>query len=322
MAGFDYYDILGVEKGASADKIKKAYRKLAMKYHPDRNKGDKEAEEKFKRVSEAYAVLSDPQKRKNYDMFGSEGFHQRFSREDIFRGFNFQDIFRDSGGSIGEDLFSRLFGFQSQGAQSGFPFGGGVFQSESFSRMGDDVGRHIHRKRPPFRGKNIVYRLGLSLEEIVHGGYKNIQINTGSGVDEISVKIPLGIAAGKKLRVAGKGQPGSAGAPRGDLLLEVDILTHPVFSREGDNLYMSAPVKLTEALLGTAITISTFQGMRKIKVPPGTQPNTKIRLRGHGIPRMGKKTKGDLYVSIQVNLPKTLSAAQKKLVEKMSDEGF
>jgi curved DNA-binding protein len=321
MAGFDYYKILGVDKNASVKEIKKAYRKLAMKYHPDRNKGNKEAEEKFKQVSEAYAVLSDPQKRKNYDMFGSEGFQQRFSREDIFRNFNFQDVFQDLGGSVGEDVFSRLFGFQSRGKPSGFSFTGGGFKSDPFSGMRGGFGQHSQRARP-IKGKNIIHRLPLTLDEVFQGGKKKISINTGGAVEEISVKIPQGIDAGKKLRIAGKGGQGSSGTPRGDLLLEVDILPHPIFRREGNDLFMNHHIKLSEALLGTSIIISAFEGKRKIKVPPGTQPNTKIRLKGQGIPVMGKKTRGDLYVSIQVTLPKTLSSAQKKLVEKLADEGF
>lgn len=321
MAGFDYYKILGIEKNASVTEIKKAYRKLAMKYHPDKNKGDKGAEEQFKKISEAYAVLSDPEKRKKYDMFGSEGFHQRFSQEDIFRNFNFQDLFRDIGGSSGDDIISRLFGFQSGGKPSGFSFSSRGFQSDPFSGMGRGFNRQFHRT-PPTKGKNIVHRIPMTLEEIFHGGRKKIKINTGSGMEEINVKIPPGIAAGKKLRIAGKGQPGTAGGPRGDLLLEIDIQPHPVLKRKGDDLYMDHTIKLTEALLGTTITISTFEGIRKVKVSPGTQPHSKIRLKGHGIPRMGSKTKGDLYVSIHVTLPKTLSSEQKELVQKLADEGF
>ena len=317
MAGLDYYKLLGVGKDASSAEIKKAYRKLAMKYHPDKNKGNKEAEEKFKQISEAYAVLSDAEKRKNYDMFGSEGFHQRFSQEDIFRNFSFQDV----GGSLGEDLLSRLFGFKSSGKSSAFSFSSGGSQSDIFSNPGGGFSQQFHRPRPK-KGRNIKYRLPVTLEEVFHGGQKKISINTGSTIDEINVKIPPGIPAGKKLRVAGKGQPGSAGAPRGDLLLEIDVQPHPVFKRQGDDLLMNYSIKLSQALLGTSITISTFDGIRKVRVPQGTQPNTKIRLKGCGIPKMGKTTRGDLYVSIQIALPKTLSSNQKKLVEKLADEGF
>jgi curved DNA-binding protein len=321
MAGLDYYKILGIEKNASTAEIKKAYRKLAMKYHPDKNKGNKEAEEKFKKISEAYAVLSDSQKRKNYDMFGSEGFHQRYSTEDIFRNFNFQDLFQDLGGSSGDDILSRLFGFQSGGKPSRFSFTSHGFQSDPFSGRGGGFTRQFHHTQPT-KGKPVVHQIPVTLEEIFHGGRKKIKINTGNGMEEISVKIPPGIAAGKKLRIAGKGQPGTAGGPRGDLLLEIDIQPHPVFKRKGDDLYMDHTIKLTEALLGTTITISTFEGIRKVKVPPGTQPNTKIRLKGHGIPKIGSKTKGNLYVSIQVTLPQTLSSEQKELVKKLADKGF
>ncbi len=256
MAGLDYYKILGVEKSASTGEIKKAYRKLAMKYHPDRNKGNKEAEEKFKQISEAYAVLSDTEKRKKYDMFGSEGFRQRYSQEDIFRNANFGDIFKDLGGGAGgDDLLGRPFGFQSQGKHSGFSFKSSGFSGDPYSGIGGGFGAQKRHARP-MKGQSILHRLPVTLEEVINGGKKKIGINTGSAVEEISVKIPPGIADGKKLRISGKGQPGSHGTPRGDLLLEVDIQHHPTFKREGDDLVMKYPIKLTEALLGTSTSKS------------------------------------------------------------------
>ena len=321
MVENDYYKILGVEKNASVEKIKKTYRKLAMKYHPDKNKGDQGAEEKFKQISEAYAVLSDSKKRKSYDMFGREGFQQRFSQEDIFNNANFQDIFQGLGDSFGDDLLGRLFGAQSRGRSSRFSSNTGGCQSHTFSGMGDGSAHQCHRSRPKTK-KNILHRFPVTLEEVVHGGHKKIGINIGGTLEEISVKIPPGIADGKKLRVTGKGQLGSPGAPRGDLLLEIDIQPHHLFKRKGCDLFMSHSIKLTEALLGTTITLSTFEGMRKVKISPCTQPNTKIRLKGHGVPILGKKTKGDLYVSISVTFPKTLSVTQKKFIEKLAKEDF
>lgn len=253
-------------------------------------------------------------------MFGSEGFHQRFSQEDIFRNFNFQDLFQGLGGSHEEDIISRLFGFHSGGKPSRFSFTSHGSQYDPFSSVGGFT-RQFHRAQPT-KGEPIVHRFPVTLEEVFHGSRKKIKINTGSGVEEISVKIPPGIAAGKKLRIAGKGQPGTAGGPRGDLLLEIDIQPHPVFKRKGDDLYMDHTIKLTEALLGTTITISTFEGVRKVKIHPGTQPHSKIRLKDHGTPKMGSKAKGNLYIFIHVTLPQTLTSDQKELVKKLADEGL
>ena len=197
MPETDYYKILGVNKNASDEELKKAYRKLAMKYHPDHTKGDKNAEEKFKKISEAYAVLSDKEKRKQYDTFGSTGFQQRYSQEDIFRGFDFGDIFRE-------------FGFGGAG-----PFGGGgmkfSFGSES------PFGGSQRQQQAQTKGSDLVYELPLTLQEVATGTSKTVSFQHQGRSEKITVKIPKGMISGKKLRVAGKGESSPYGGARGDL---------------------------------------------------------------------------------------------------------
>ncbi len=303
MASKDYYEMLGVSKTASDEEIKRAYRKLAMKYHPDRNANKKEAEERFKELNEAYAVLSDKEKRKQYDTFGKEGFHQRFTQEDIFRGFDF------------EDIFSSLFG------------GRGRRESRSAGRGGFDFGDVFSRAyqgggRASQKGEDALYELPLTLEEAAFGGEKRISIPKNGKVEEINVKIPAGIPSGKKLRVAGKGMEGRSGGPAGDLYLQISIRPHPVFDREGDDITVEKEIGFSEAVLGTTIEVPTLEGTKKVTIPPGTQSHTKMRLRGQGIPHFRGTGKGDEYVKVIVRVPKRVSDKSRKLIEELSKENI
>jgi curved DNA-binding protein len=304
----DYYQLLGVEKGASAEEIKKAYRKLAMKYHPDHTKGDKAAEEKFKKISEAYAVLSDKKKRKEYDTFGAEGFQQRFSQEDIFRGFDFGDIFREFG--FGGDFFSG----RGRGSSSGmrFNFGGG-------SPFGPQAGQQQAR----MKGSDLVYELPLTLKEVANGTTKTVSLQHQGYSQKVTVKIPKGLISGKKLRLAGKGSPSPVGGPPGDLFIQAKVLNDPSYRAEAYDLHMKQELKLSEAVLGTSISVSTLDDKElSLKIPPGTRPGTKMRMPGHGLPHMKGNKKGDLYVKIQIKLPRQLTDEQKKLIEKLAETGL
>ncbi len=299
MPESDYYKVLGVNKNASDSEIKKAYRKLALKYHPDQTKGDKQAEAKFKQVSEAYAVLSDKEKRQQYDTFGSAGFQQRYSQEDIFKGFDFADVFRE-------------FGFGGKGGKGGFSFnfgGGSPFGGRS-------------RQAAP-RGADLVYEIGLTLQEVATGVQKTISYTHAGKSEKITVKIPRGMTTGKKLRLSGKGEVSPYGGSPGDLYIKASLMEDSVFSVEGHDLHLNREIKLTDAILGTTLPAPTIEGKAlSLKIPPGTRHRTKMRLAGHGLPQMNGGEKGDLYVTILVSIPKILTPSQKKLIDQLADEGL
>jgi curved DNA-binding protein len=320
MPNKDYYKILGLNKSASPEDIKKAYRKLAMKYHPDRNKSNKAAEEKFKEISEAYAVLSDSEKKKQYDMFGAEGFQQRYSQDDIFSNFDFSNIFKEFGfGNIGgskrgggSGIFNHIFSGASRRSSYGA-------QSDPYSSIFTNFGG----RTGAFKGQDVIYELPLHLQDIIKTEQKTISYNLGGINQQIKVKIPAGIADGKKLRVAGKGQPGPEGGPSGNLYIKIKILDHPIFHREGDDLYINREIKFSEAALGTKIEVPTIDGKRlSLKIPTGTQSGSKMRLRRHGMPRMNGGGRGDEYVKINVAVPKKLNKKQKGLLEELKDLGL
>jgi curved DNA-binding protein len=326
MAKRDYYEVLGVKKTATEDEIKKAFRKLAMKHHPDRNPGNKQAEERFKEINEAYAVLSDAKKRQQYDQFGPSGFSQRYSQEDIFRGFDISDLLKDLGFSFGraggssrrgrtpyggfEDLFGGFQRGQAGGPQPGDfrdIFSGGGYQDQGpFGQKGQDLNSELH----------------LSFEEAARGTEKKVRLSKGNRIEEVSVKVPAGIESGKKLRLAGKGADGRGGGQAGDLYLKVNVAEHPVFKREGSDIVVDKEIKFSDAVLGTSIEVPTLEGNKTIKVPPGTQSNSRIRLKGFGLPRLHDGGKGDELVRILIKYPRNLNDRQKKLIEELKKEGF
>ena len=304
MSGKDYYATLGVDRQASQDELKKAYRKLAMKYHPDRNTDDKAAEEKFKAISEAYAVLSDTEKRKQYDMYGAEGFRQRFSQEDIFNSFDLGAIFGDLG-------LGGKFGFDVRSI-----FGGGGGRSGGFNPFG---GQQQVRAQ---RGQNIEQELTIGFHEAFSGGERSLHLSGPEGRDVISVKIPAGITTGKKLRVRGKGHPGAHGGPTGDLMLKIAVAEHPIYRLNGLHVEMDVEIPLTAGALGASVDIVTPGGdERSLKVPPGTGSGTRMRIRGEGFPGRND-TRGDLYVRLMIGAPSELTDAQRTHLEALRDSGL
>ncbi len=304
MATRDYYNILGMNKNSSDGEIKRAYRKLAMKYHPDRNPNRKEGEERFKEINEAYAVLSDKEKRKQYDTFGAEGFRQRFTQEDIFRGSDMEEILSSLFGGRGKREFRY-------GRRGGFDFGD-LFGQTTYQDMG----------RMPQKGEDILYELTISLEESAFGGEKRISYRKNGKMEEVSVKIPRGIPSGKKLRLAGKGIEGKNGGPPGDLYLQINIKGHSFFIREGDDLIVDKEINFSEAVAGATVEVPTLEGKKIVRVPPGTQSHTKMRLKGLGVPHFQGEGRGDEYVKVIVKVPKKLTEKSRKLIEELAKEGI
>ncbi|NIQ98132.1 MAG: J domain-containing protein [Desulfuromonadales bacterium] len=296
----DYYQVLGLDKNAGEDEIKKAYRKLALKYHPDKNPGDSKAEERFKEITEAYAVLSDPEKKRQYDQFGDADFQQRYSQEDIFRGFDVGDIFREFGFGT-EDIFGTIFG--GQGRAGGSPFG---FDA---------------RQQRAVKGQDYSMRIDIPFRQAILGGERQISYRHGASSEQIKVRIPPGVENGQKLRVAGKGGPSPQGGPAGDLFLEIHVQPDRVFSRSGDDLEVAVKVPFSGACLGTSVEVPTLEGTKKVKVPAGMQSGGKIRLKGHGVPRL-QGARGNLFAIIEIEVPKPLTEEQKEAVEHLRRVGL
>ena len=276
----DYYEVLGVNKKASPEDIKRAYRKLAVKYHPDKNPGDKNAEDKFKEASNAYQVLSDPEKRKIYDIRGHAGVH-----DSGFQGFtNFDDIFSQFGDIFGQEIFGNF---------------GDVF-GDVFTRRGS----RIHTRS----GGDLQTKLTISFEESVFGAEKQIRVDNRT----ITVKIPAGIKDGQTLRLTGQGKSVNGGN-RGSLHAKISVQPHSNFKREDLNLVTQITVPFTLAALGGKIRLPMLREQVELKIPPGTQPDQQLRLRGRGINDASGR-KGDLRVEIKVEIPRSLTKKQKELL--------
>ena len=289
----DYYDALGVSRNADERTIKKAFRKLAAKYHPDKNQGDAKAEEKFKEFNEAYAVLSDPDKRRQYDTMGQAAFQNRFNRDDIFSGFDFAQAFGDAG-------FNFNFG-GGRGRRQGNPF-------QQHSMSGQDVEQNIE----------------IGFEEALRGGTRSISIQMRDGSkEEMEVKIPVGIESGKKLRIKGKGLSVVPRGPRGDLYLKIKVAAHPSIRRRGRHLEVDAQVSLSTLLLGGDTTVCSLDSEHTVRVPELTPPGAKLRLKGLGVPAStGHKEPGHLYIVLRLCLPDELSSEERALVEQLRESGL
>ncbi len=310
----DYYKILDVERSASADEIKKAFRKKAMEHHPDRASDKVAAEAKFKEANEAYAVLSDPEKRQQYDRFGAEGFGRRFSQEDIFSNFDFgsvQDIFGGGGG--GGDIFSKIFGgFGGFGGSGGASCGGGSCGCN-------------HQTGGPPRGQDARSEITVGFEEAALGGERQITLQVpGQGTRSLKVKIPAGTRDGSKLRLKGQGAPAQAGGQAGDLYLEIKVAPDPRFRRRDEHdLEVDVTLPVLELILGGSVEVPTLRdGIKKVKIRPGTQPGTTIRLPGFGLPTIKKAGQGDLFALLRTVVPDQLSDEQKTLFEQLRESGL
>lgn len=310
----DYYEVLGVSKNADAKEIKRAYRKLAKKYHPDTNPNDKDAEQRFKEVTEAYNVLSDTEKKKLYDQFGfaafEEGGGQGYTQGQHTGGWNSQGFDFGNGGQYREfhfengnmdDIFGDIFGdIFHEGSQTGFKGG--------FGRRTGSSQR---------KGRDMTADIGVTFEEAAFGCSKRISFENGQS-QSLEVKIPAGIADGQSIRLRGKGYAGSGGAQAGDLLLKVHVAEKPGYERKGMDVYTTENIPYTTAALGGNVVFHTLYGDVQCKVPAGTQSGSKIRLKKKGIVSMkDSSVYGDAYVTIQIAVPKNLSALERQKLQEL-----
>lgn len=346
MSKRDYYEILGVSRTATEIEIKKAYRGMAVKHHPDKNPDDHTAEDKFKEAAEAYAVLSDSQKRASYDRFGHQGvgagaggFEPGFSNiEDIFDIFGFGDMFGQRGGrrttvqrgsdlrydleitledaASGKDEKLRIPRLETCGECDGKGSEKGTQPETCISCGGGGQTRYqqgffsVMRTCPNCSGKG----------QIIKAPCKTCR---GAGRIEkektMELKIPAGVETGSRLRVAGEGEAGVNGGPAGDLYVILHVAEHESFERQGENLYSAVPVTFAQAALGAEINVRTLDGEEELKVPAGTQTGTVFRVKGKGMPKLGGRGRGDLFVAVTLVTPKTLTKEQRKLLEQLAD---
>ncbi len=302
MAKRDYYEVLGVSRSASADEIKKAYRKLALQFHPDRNPGDKAAEEKFKEANEAYDVLSDAQKKKAYDQFGHMGAQGAgFGGGNPFEDFARGGGFRQSGYENGPESFNDVFG--------------DIF-SDFFSQ-----GKRGRQSGPP-RGADLRYTLNISFEEAAAGAEKMISfIRQRAGKEEpakLMVSVPAGVKSGQKLKLKneGDGPPSNSGLT-GDLYVILNIVDHPLFRRNEDDVLVDLPIGFVDACLGVTVEVPTLTGRASLKIPAGTPSGQIFRLKGRGFGAVGGHAPGDMLIKIVIDIPKDLTDEQKDLLKKL-----
>ncbi len=305
MAKKDYYSILGVSRQASADELKKAFRKLALKYHPDKNPGDKVAEERFKEVNEAYDVLSDPKKKKMYDQFGHAAFQA-------------------GGPGAGGPGAGPFRGFEGFGGFQGFdPRQSADFQDLFSDFFGEiftgEAGRRGFRREE--RGADLRYTLNITLEEAATGTEKRIHFVRHRGGREdhakLSITVPAGVKTGQRLKLRGEGDsPPGAGKP-GDLYVIINFQDHPLFKRKDNDVLMELPISFVDALLGTQIEVPTLTGKAILNIPPGTHPGQIFRLKGKGFPDIGGYAPGDMLVKVIVDVPSTISPEDRESLEKL-----
>jgi len=318
----DYYKTLGVDRNASQEEIKKVFRNLARKYHPDMNKGDKSAEEKFKEINEANEVLSDPDKRQKYDQFGShwQQYGRAGGRAEDFNwgpwqtqgagGFNTRTMSQEEL----EQIFGGIGGSPGTGGMGGFS----DFFETLFGGAGrGGVGFGQRRVRRTQRGQDAEHTVDITLEEVHRGTTRLLQWEDGR---KIEAQIPPGVKTGSKVRLRGQGQRGAMGGQSGDLFLKVKVVPHPLFKREGDNLRTDVPLGLYDALLGSEVEIAAIDQRIKLTIPPETENGKTFRLQGLGMPNLrDPKKMGDLLAKVNVLLPKKLSAKEKEMFKRLRD---
>ncbi len=302
-----YYETLGVDRKASADNIKRAYRRLAKKYHPDRNADDASAESKFKQVQQAYDVLGDKDRRAEYDRYGDVGVGQvhtnpggqrvyQWGGDSAVNVDDLEDLMAAFGGGHRASVFEELFG-----------------------------GRQGSRRQPARRGADETREVTLTFDQAVRGATVTTRLRSGRGStwETLDVKIPPGVQEGQRIRITGKGLPGTSNGPPGDLYLVCKIQPHPYFRRSGSNVMVNVPISTTEAVLGATVTVPTLDGSAEVQIPPGTNSGAKLRLKGCGVAGRGKQDRGDQFVIIDIVAPADISDESRELYVRLhSQESF
>jgi DnaJ-class molecular chaperone len=313
MPDSDYYETLGVARDASPEAIKKAYRSLARKHHPDVNPGDKTSEKKFKEVQQAYDILSDPEKRAMYDRYGSAAFEGMAAAGPRTSASEWTARFGEPGFETID--FSEFFGPHGSGGQGG-EGGAGIFE-DLLGRMRSSSSRGTARPRA---GRSVEAGLTIPFMTAVQGGETSINVQREGGKQEsLVVKIPAGVDTGAKLRLKGQGEPGPKGSPRGDLTIVITVEHHPYFKREDRNLLVEVPITVGEATLGAKIEVPSRDGMKSLTVPPGSSSGLKLRLKGQGIPAAGGKPEGDLFVQLKVVVPRNIDEPSRRLIQEFAE---
>jgi curved DNA-binding protein len=311
MAKRDYYEVLGISRSASETEIKRAYRRLAKQYHPDRNKGNPDSESKFKEVQEAYDTLSDKEKRAQYNQFGHAGPAGGFHPTDDGTTWNW------SGSGNQPFDFGDIMDMFGSGA-AGEPRGRGG--ASSFEEFFGGRGRGRGRGAPVAPAADIEHEVPLTFEQAIRGTTLDLQLHGGKGrrIERISVHVPQGVHDGQRIRVRGKGQPDGAGRAVGDLYVVCRVQPHAYFLRHEDDIYLNVPITITEAALGAKIDLPTIDGVRTVTIPPGTASGTKLRLTGLGVPNPKGDGRGDQYAVIKIVPPKRLTDEQRNFLEKLA----
>lgn len=325
----DFYSVLGVDRSASDKDIKSAYKRLAMKFHPDRNPGDRQAEERFKDISRAFEVLGDKEKRRLYDEFGEEGLRPGFdpAKARAYRQWASQGGWSWRSGAPGGGGFGGGFDFEDLGdlagafrSRAGGGEGFGGVEDLFGSIFGGGATGRRRSTRSPRKGQDIESALEIDLATAITGGEVTIQLDQGppAGVTTLKVKVPAGVSDGSRIRLRGKGAPGPLGGPPGDLLIQVKLRETPPFERHGDDLQLDLPITLLEAVRGATVEAPSPEGTTiRLKVPPGSQSGDKLRLRGKGLPLGPGKGRGNLIVRLLVRLPDADRARLEKIAEEL-----
>jgi curved DNA-binding protein len=316
----DYYEVLGVARDATPEAIKKAYRSLARKLHPDVNPGDKTAEKRFKEVQQAYDILSDAEKRSRYDRYGDAAFEGMAAAGPRAGAQDFTFRFGEPGFENVD--FSQFFGNVRAGGGGG---GRGTAvddeEEESGGGLFEDLLGRMRTGRPgrPRAGRGMEAHLAIPFLTAVRGGETTIEVQRGEGKSEsLVVKIPPGVETGSKLRLKGRGEPGPKGAPAGDLTIRLTVQSHPYFRREGRDLLVDVPITVGEAILGARIDVPAPDGQKSLTIPPGSSSGQKLRLRGQGVPASGSLTAGDLFVVLKIVVPRKVDDEGRQLIEEFS----